>query len=75
MKPLQCRQLLKHLSGYLDKELDPALRRQLESHMQGCRPCMAFISTLRKTVAVLKRQPAAAPSARLKRGWRRRLSP
>ncbi|MFA6004662.1 MAG: zf-HC2 domain-containing protein [Elusimicrobiota bacterium] len=73
MKPLKCRQLLKHLSSYLDREIDPALCRHIESHIQGCRPCVAFISTLKKTVAVLKRQPAAAPPARLKQAWRRRL--
>lgn len=71
---MKCRQMLKHLSDYLDRDLDPALCRHIDSHMKGCKPCVAFIKTLRKTVGVLKRQPGAAPSSRLRAELRRRLS-
>lgn len=72
---MRCRELLKHLSDYLDKDLDPSLCRHIESHMKGCKPCVAFISTLRKTVGVLKRQPRSAPSSGLRAELRRRLRP
>jgi hypothetical protein len=65
--------MLKHLSGYIDRELDPELCRHSDSHMKGCRPCAAFIKTLRKTVGVLKRQPPQVPSSRLRAELRRRL--
>jgi hypothetical protein len=70
---MRCRALLKHLSEYIDRELDPSVCRHIDSHMKGCKPCVAFINTLRKTVGVLKRQPGAAPSARLRAQLRRRL--
>jgi anti-sigma factor RsiW len=70
---MKCRQMLKRLSEYIDRDLDPELCRRIDSHMKGCRPCAAFIKTLRKTVGVLKRQPAQAPCARLRAELRRRL--
>jgi len=74
MSSMKCRRLLKHLSGYLDRDLDPSLCRRIEAHMKGCNPCLAFIRTIEKTVGVLHRQPPAAPSARLKARLRRRLA-
>lgn len=70
-----CRRLLKHLSDYLDKDLDPSLCLRIEAHMKGCKPCLTFIRTLKKTVGVLHRQKPAVPSARLKAELRRRLLP
>ena len=71
---MKCREMLKHLSDYLDRDLDPSICRHIDSHIKGCKPCVAFISTLRKTVGVLKRQPRAVLSASLRRRLRRRLS-
>ncbi|MBI5240977.1 MAG: zf-HC2 domain-containing protein [Elusimicrobia bacterium] len=70
---MKCRDMLKRLSEYIDRELDPSLCRHIDSHMKGCKPCVAFIKTLRKTVGVLKRQPGAAPSVHLRAELRRRL--
>ncbi|MDD5658271.1 MAG: zf-HC2 domain-containing protein [Elusimicrobia bacterium] len=71
---MRCRRLLKHLSDYLDRDLEPAIRRHIDSHMRDCKPCRTFIRTLRKTLGVLKRQPAARPRAELKAALRRRLA-
>ncbi|MCX5794858.1 MAG: zf-HC2 domain-containing protein [Elusimicrobia bacterium] len=71
---MKCREMLRHLSDYLDRDLDPAICRHIDSHMKGCKPCVAFINTLRKTVGVLKRQPRAALSAGLRGRLRRRLA-
>lgn len=71
---MKCRALLKHLSEYIDRDLDPAICRHIDAHMKGCKPCVAFINTLKKTVGVLKRQSAASPSARLRAELRRRLA-
>ncbi|MFA5138276.1 MAG: zf-HC2 domain-containing protein [Elusimicrobiota bacterium] len=70
---MRCRELLKHLSDYIDGDLDPSLCRHIDSHMKGCKPCIAFIRTLRKTKAVLRKQPKASPPARLRSELRRRL--
>ena len=71
---MKCRQMLKYLSDYVDRDLDPKICAHIDSHMKGCKPCVAFIKTLRKTVGVLKRQPRQGPSAQLKAELRRRLS-
>ncbi len=58
---LSCREILDRLSEYIDAELDPSLCDEIESHMQGCNPCVAFMNTLRKTVVLYKycgEQPA-----------------
>lgn len=47
---LTCREILEHLSEYIDEELDPSVCDEIEKHMDGCSPCVNFISTLRKTV-------------------------
>ena len=70
---MKCRELLKHLSDYLDRDLDPAICRHIDSHMKGCQPCVAFINTLKKTVGVLHRQPRLTLSPGLRAKLRRRL--
>ena len=70
---MKCRELLKHLSDYIDRDLDASICRRIDSHMKGCKPCIAFINTLRKTKGILQRQPKAAPSERLHSELRRRL--
>ena len=47
---LTCKQILERLSDYIDEELDPSLCDEVEDHMVGCSPCIAFMSTLKKTV-------------------------
>ena len=63
---MRCRELLKHLSDYIDRDLDASICRHIDSHMKGCKPCIAFINTLRKTKGLLKRQPKAVLSERLR---------
>lgn len=71
---MKCREMLKHLSDYIDRDLDRSICRHIDSHMKGCKPCVVFINTLRKTVGMLKRQPRAALPASLRRRLRRRLA-
>lgn len=47
---LSCREILERLSEYIDEELDPGICDEIESHMDGCSPCVAFMNTLKKTV-------------------------
>lgn len=51
---LNCREILNNLSAYIDAELDPSLCDEIEQHMQGCNPCVAFLNTLKKTVVLYK---------------------
>jgi len=54
MEKLRCREILDKLSEYIDAELDPSLCDEIEAHMAGCNPCVAFMSTLKKTVVLYK---------------------
>lgn len=47
---LSCREILEKLSEYIDEEIDPAVCDEIEAHMAGCSPCIAFLNTLKKTV-------------------------
>ncbi|MHB8766210.1 MAG: anti-sigma factor family protein [Deferrisomatales bacterium] len=51
---MSCREILESLSLYIDAELDPSLCQEIESHMEGCNPCVAFLNTLKKTVVLYK---------------------
>lgn len=53
-RKLNCREILDSLSEYIDAELDPSLCEEIESHMAGCSPCVAFLNTLKKTVVLYK---------------------
>ncbi len=63
-KPRNCREIFAALSDYLDKELDPALCEQLETHMVSCRPCEAFLEDLQRTIQRCRSyQPECKPGA------------
>jgi RNA polymerase sigma-70 factor (ECF subfamily) len=49
-RPRVCRRLFAALSDYLDGELDSALCARLESHLDGCAPCQAYLDSLEETV-------------------------
>jgi hypothetical protein len=51
---LSCREIFENLSAYIDAELDPSLCEEIEKHMEGCNPCVAFLNTLKKTVVLYK---------------------
>lgn len=59
-----CREMFAHLSEYLDRELDEADCRQIESHLQHCDACRACCATLARTVSLCRGMPAhAVPEA------------
>ncbi len=47
---IECRDLLRSLSDYIDGELDEVLRATIEQHMAECGHCRIVVDTLRKTV-------------------------
>jgi anti-sigma factor RsiW len=49
------------LTDYLDDALSASARRAVDRHLQACRPCAAFLATLRATVQVAEHLPR--PSA------------
>jgi anti-sigma factor RsiW len=54
-----CRELLGHLSDYIDGELEAAICAQLEAHLAECPDCRVMVDTLRKTIILYRSQPHA----------------
>jgi anti-sigma factor RsiW len=46
----RCKEIFAVLSEYLDMELPPDSCQELESHLEGCRPCIEFVESLRKSI-------------------------
>ena len=45
------------LSDYLDNSLAQSERRRIDGHLAACRPCAAFLTTLRATIRVAETLP------------------
>jgi hypothetical protein len=52
---LECTQIAQLLGDYLDGTLPRDQAELLEWHIEGCRPCVAFINTYRGTVDAAKK--------------------
>jgi anti-sigma factor RsiW len=49
---VKCNNIIEELSSYLDGALDPALRADLEVHLQKCKRCRLVVDTCRKTINI-----------------------
>jgi RNA polymerase sigma-70 factor (ECF subfamily) len=47
---MNCREIFEALSDYLDDDLHPDACDEIEQHLNGCAPCLAFLNTLQRTV-------------------------
>jgi len=57
-----CREVFAQLSAYIDGELTPDVRRELEEHLCNCAPCVEFVNSLRRTVDLChKFEPSSSP--------------
>ncbi len=45
-----CKQIFAMLSQYLDGELPARNCRELERHLKHCKPCLAYLETLKTTI-------------------------
>jgi anti-sigma factor RsiW len=69
MPERRCKQIFAMLSDFLDGELAAKDCRQLESHLKGCRPCIAYLESLKTSVEACRRYQVGripAPSKRVK---------
>jgi anti-sigma factor (TIGR02949 family) len=48
MTPIDCREALRRIAAYLDRELDPSERAELEEHLERCRSCFSRAEFERK---------------------------
>lgn len=47
---MKCERCLQQLSQYLDRDLDPGLRHEIEAHLVMCRDCEIVFNTTRRTI-------------------------
>ncbi len=50
--PDDCKEIFNLLSQYLDAELPPGLCREIEVHISDCAPCVEFVESLKKSIAL-----------------------
>jgi anti-sigma factor RsiW len=51
---LTCKQFLEDLNEYLDDQLDPKLKQELQKHVNECPNCWVVCDTTEKTLKVYK---------------------
>jgi anti-sigma factor RsiW len=49
---LNCKSVILDLSNFIDGELDPAVRQELERHLEDCEDCKMVVDQTKLTVEV-----------------------
>jgi RNA polymerase sigma-70 factor, ECF subfamily len=49
-RPRRCRKMFSELSNYMDGLVEDARRHQMEKHLSDCKPCVAFLDSLKSAV-------------------------
>ena len=63
---MECRRIAELLGDYLEGALPKRTAELLESHIDGCPPCVAFVNTYRGTVNATRTLRDVAIPAELK---------
>ncbi len=50
---LSCNDIWLEVSNYLDDDLDPLLRRQIELHLENCRHCATLVDSTRNVLILI----------------------
>ncbi|HTP43966.1 MAG TPA: zf-HC2 domain-containing protein [Candidatus Acidoferrum sp.] len=74
---MNCRNIVKELSNYLDEALDSTLKASIEKHLANCEDCKVVVDTTRQTIQIYcNSEPAPLPEdtrQRLRDALKRRL--
>ena len=54
MNENDCQNVFALLSEYIDRDLAPGTCEELDRHIQGCAPCVEFVESLRKSIALCR---------------------
>jgi predicted anti-sigma-YlaC factor YlaD len=49
---VNCRNVIKELSNYLDEALDATLKASIEQHLLNCEDCRLVVDTTKKTIQI-----------------------
>jgi predicted anti-sigma-YlaC factor YlaD len=59
---VNCRNIVKELSNYLDESLDSSLRASIEKHLEHCEDCRIVVDTTKQTIQIFcNAEPAPLP--------------
>ena len=50
---VNCDKVLRELSNFIDGDIEPGLRAEMEAHLKMCRRCSVLHDSLRKVVVVI----------------------
>lgn len=50
---ISCEEVLRELANYLDEEISPEMRAQMEEHLHACHNCAVLVSTTYKTITLV----------------------
>ncbi len=60
---MNCRNVVKELSSYLEEDLDSNLRAAIERHLSNCEDCRLVVDTTKKTIQIFcNAEPAPLPA-------------
>jgi len=51
---VKCEEFLKELNDYLDGQLDPKLKAELQEHLTWCHNCHVVCNTTKQTIEIYK---------------------
>lgn len=59
---MNCKNIVKEISNYLDEALEPSLKSSIEKHLENCEDCRIVVDTTKKTVQIFcNSEPAPLP--------------
>jgi anti-sigma factor RsiW len=50
---VSCKRVLDELSNFIDDDIDPGLRGEIEDHLKTCRRCSVLHDSLRKVLVIV----------------------
>lgn len=50
---IHCKEVWREISNYLDNDLDPVLRREIELHLEHCRHCAALVDSTHNVLVLI----------------------
>ncbi len=60
---MNCKGVIRELSNYIDGDLDPVVKQELERHLEHCEDCTMIVDQTKKTIEILcDSQPVTLPT-------------
>ena len=76
---MNCKGVIRELSNYIDGDLEPAVKQELERHLEHCEDCTMILDQTKKSIEILcdskPVQLASDVRSRLHAALRRKIDP